>query len=216
MQAIKQGYVSGAQALGGARPVRRFADSSQAADAYGWRRWLASLFAIYDARAMVALDCPWWNVAATREVAEFLAARPGAKVFEYGAGASTVWLARRAAQVVSVEHDSRWLHQFRTLAAPHDNVTLLHRPLGRDGHQYVDAIDSCEGLFDLIVVDGRYRAACLAHARERLAPGGWVLFDDSGRRRYRAGIGASGLRERHFFGRSYCVPYPDHTSILAR
>src|SRR3546814_16419215 len=62
---------------------------------------------------MIALGLPWWNVAATREVAEFLRARPKARVFEYGAGASTIWLARHAAGVWSVERHSEW-HQRRT------------------------------------------------------------------------------------------------------
>ena len=43
---------------------------------------------------------------------------------------------------------------------------------------------------------------------------GCILFDDSGRRRYRAAIGDCGLVEKHYFGLSYCVPYPDHSSIL--
>lgn len=216
MQAIKRHYVNGAQALAGVPALRRFAAATRDADAYGWRRWLASLFAIYDAKAMALLDCPWWNVAATREVERFLSARPGARVFEYGAGASTVWLARRAAEVTSVEHDRGWIEQFRALAAPHANVALLHRELGRDGAGYIRAIDESAGEFDLIVVDGRHRAACVVRAAPRLAPGGMILFDDSGRRRYRPAIAASGLVERHFYGRSFCVPHPDHTSLLSR
>src|SRR3546814_12921991 len=57
---------------------------------------------------MVRLDLPWWTLRAKRLVEHHLAARPEARVFEYGAGASTVFLARRARQVVSVEHDPLW------------------------------------------------------------------------------------------------------------
>ena len=60
--------------------------------------------------------------------------------------------------------------------------------------------------------EAAWRAAELA--LPHLKPGGIVLFDDSGRNRYRAGIAACGLKEKHFYGRSYCVPYPDHSSIL--
>ena len=50
------------------------------------------------------------------------------------------------------------------------------------------------GEFDLVVVDGRARVACLQHAAKRLAPGGIVLFDDTQRPRYRAGLEGSGLQ----------------------
>ena len=71
-------------------------------------RWLRSLFAIYDIEDMAALDLPWWTFAAIEETDKFLKSRQDAKVFEYGSGASTIWLARRAAIVVSIEQDEGW------------------------------------------------------------------------------------------------------------
>ena len=210
--AAKRLYSSSARALAGVPPLERFLAEAEAADAYGWRRWLASLLAIHQPQRMIRLDCPWWHVAATREVARFLAARPGARVFEFGSGASTAWLARRAGEVVSVEHHADWHRLLAPLVAGFTNVTLWHRPL--EGEGYPGAIVEAGGAFDLIVVDGRRRIDCLAQALPQLKPGGIVLFDDSGRSRYRAGIAGCGLHERHFFGRSYCVPYPDHSSIL--
>lgn len=185
-------------------------------DAYGWRRWAVSLLAIYDTRKMVELDLPWWNLAATHDVERFLAGRRDARVFEYGAGASTAWLARRAGEVVSVEHDSGFVETFREMLKPFANVVLMERPISDSPDGYVQAIREAGGAFDLIVVDGRHRAACLAEAIDHLKPDGIVLFDDSGRRRYRAAIKTSGLAETRHFGRSYCVPYPDNTSIIAR
>ena len=211
---MKQTYVNAMQGLAELQPVSGMMKSAREADYYGWRRWAASLFAIYDTKSMVALDLPWWNVAATREIEDFLAARPGARVFEYGAGASTAWLARRAGEVVSVEHDTAFIGQFRQMLAPFDNVTLLERSIDESRLPYTQAINELEGEFDLIVVDGRYRTDCLAAAQPRLAPRGIVVFDDSGRSRYRGGIKDSGLVETHHFGRSFCVPYPDHTSLL--
>jgi len=216
MQAIKRPYATVLQALGGVGPFSGLLRDAPARQPHGWARWLASLFAIHNPRRMVALDCPWWNVRATREVEAFLRARPGARVFEYGAGASTVWLARRAATVVSVEHDAEWHRRCGELVGSYGNARVLWRDRSADPAAYRDAIDAVPGAFDLIVVDGRDRAACLARAVERLAPDGIILFDDSGRARYRDAIARSGLTERRYFGRSYCVPYPDHTSILAR
>ncbi len=212
MYAAKRLYSSSAQALAALPPLDRFVARARDEDAYGWRRWAASLLAIHQPQRMIRLDCPWWHVEATREVAEFLAARPGARVFEYGSGASTAWLARRAGEVISVEHHADWHHLLSPLVAEFSNVQLWQRELA--GDDYVAAIAEAGGMFDLIVVDGRRRIDCLSHALRQLKPGGIVLFDDSGRKRYRAGIAQCGLKERQFHGRSYCVPYPDYSSIL--
>jgi hypothetical protein len=218
MQAIKQGYVELAHVTGRTGPMLSFNDGAKAAPAYGLRRWFASLFAIYNTEAMVDLDLPWWNVDATRHIEKFLASRPDAKVFETGAGASTVWLSRRAKKVISVEHDRAWHARFLAMIDGMSGIDLRFRELGDGGtaDAYVGSIDENDDLYDLIVVDGRHRVACLSRAISHLAPGGMVLFDDSGRSRYRNGIENSGLDEMHYFGRSFCVPYPDHTSLLVR
>jgi hypothetical protein len=218
MQAIKRSYVDLVQATGRSNIVQRFFQSARGAPQFGYKRWLASLFAIYDTENMVALDLPWWNVEATREVELFLSNRSGAKVFETGAGASTVWLSRRAAQVVSVEHDEAWHGRFLKMIAGISNIDLRFRSLGDAGQDdsYVSSIDESTTTYDLIVVDGRHRVACLQRAIAHLAPDGLILFDDSGRSRYRGGIEGCGLVERRHFGRSFCVPYPDYTSLLHR
>lgn len=216
MLSVKRSYVSVVHTIASIGPFVRLTNGAGKSDTYGWRRWAASLLAIYDTKKMVKLGLPWWNVAATREVEQFLAARPGARVFEYGAGASTAWLAQRANQVVSVEHDAEFIGDFRDMLMPYANVSLMERSISEQPDGYVGAIAEAGGKFDLIVIDGRYRARCLSVALNYLRSGGIVLFDDSGRRRYRSAIEGSGLSEIHHFGRSFCVPYPDHTSILAR
>lgn len=207
----KTWYSSSARALAGTGMMEDFIARAAQADAYGYERWAASLLAIHQPERMILLDCPWWHVRATQTVAAFLASRTAPRVFEFGSGASTAWLARRADEVISVEHHREWCDRLSPLLRPFPNATLRHRDL--DGG-YVEAIDEAGGQFDLIVVDGRQRIKCLNQALPHLKPDGIVLFDDSGRGRYRDGIARSGLTEEHFFGRSYCVPYPDHSSIL--
>jgi len=216
MQTIKRRYVDVMQGLGGRLPLStaRGAQTASAEAAFGWQRWFASLFAIYDTDAMIRLDLPWWNVAATREIDLFLAGRPDARVFEYGSGASTIWLAKRCREILSVEHDRSWHDRFQQQAAGRGNITLLHRPILSESATYAGSIDEFDGQFDLIVVDGRHRAKCLERTVDRLKPGGVIVFDDSGRARYRRAIGDCGLVERRHFGRSFCVPYPDYTSLL--
>ena len=212
MQLVKRSYAGVMHTIANLGAMEKLAEDARQSDEYGWLRWSASLLAIHDIERMIALGLPWWNVAATREVAGFLRARPKARVFEYGAGASTIWLGRHADSVVSVEHHAEWHQRLTKEVVRYPNIELRHREL--DGDAYIGAIDAADGPFDLIVVDGRRRTECLARAMPHLARGGIILLDDSGRSRYRGAIQNCGLRERRYFGRSYCVPYPDFTSIL--
>src|SRR3546814_20656639 len=108
MQLVKRSYAGVMHKIADLGPMAKLAGEAQQSDEYGWLRWSASLFAIHDIERMIALGLPWWNVAARREVAEFLRARPKARVFEYGVGASDIGLARHAAGRVSVEHIADW------------------------------------------------------------------------------------------------------------
>ena len=190
--------------------------------------WARSLFAIYDIDDMVRLDLPWWNLRATERLDTLLASRSSPRVFEFGSGASTVWLSKRAATVISVEHDDQWARIVRQ----HVNERVELRVVPPDAQfdpdyaserrdastlsfrDYASSIDSEVEPFDLIVIDGRARGKCLEHARAHLAPDGIILFDDTGRARYRRAIAASGMQEERHTGLSACVPYPDSTSLL--
>lgn len=197
-----------------------------------WARHIWSLFAVYDADRMIMFGKPWWVYRAADQVEEFLASKDGkARVFEYGAGASTVWLAPRAGEIHSVEHDGAFLDVMRPKLADYDHVTLhdvapgKRTPgstaiSGRPGHEdldfaeYADTIKQVGGQFDLIIVDGRARVACLEIAKEHLAPDGLLLFDDAGRQRYTAGLQTCGLEVNILKGLAPSSPFPDTTALL--
>lgn len=212
MQFVKRSYANVMHGLAKLGPMEKLVSEARDREPYGWHRWAASLLAIHDVRSMVALDLPWWNVHATQRVEAFLARRANVRAFEFGAGASTAWLARRAASVISVEHNAQWQTLISPMLERLGNARLWGREL--DGDAYVSAIDEAGGPFDLIVIDGRRRVECLTRALPHLRKDGIILFDDSGRSRYRTAIRHCGLKEERHFGRSYCVPYPDFTSIL--
>ncbi|MBU1189408.1 MAG: class I SAM-dependent methyltransferase [Gammaproteobacteria bacterium] len=192
--------------------------------------WLRSLFAIYDSDDLIRLDLAWWTFAAMQQVEQFLRQRPAARVFEYGAGSSTVWLARRGARVTSVDHDGQWVGRLGRHCSGYANIDLQHvapvpseRPrIGsqhaawqqQDFHDYVHAIDQLPGDFDLIIIDGRCRVACLQQACGRLRPGGMILFDNAGRKRYRTALQAVPLQRQRTWGLTACLPYPDTTILL--
>lgn len=158
------------------------------------RGHLRALFAIHDVGDMIRLDTPWWAYGAIGLVEDHLRRSDGrARAFEYGLGASSLWLAARSGEVHIVEHHAGFAGVMRDLLARSglgDKVTLHEVPAeavdtpitrsgrrGEDGVNYTNYAQSIEipgGLFDLVVVDGRARVACMEVALSHLASG-WPL-----------------------------------------
>ena len=196
--------------------------------------WLRSLFAIHDIDGLVALDVPWWTYDAIDEVDAFLAKRPDAKVFEFGSGASSIWLTKRAESVISVDHDADWypvvkeridgFAHSQLLLVPRDetaakDVLYLSQKQGQEGDSfltYASTIDATDELYDVIVIDGRARQACLKHAIAHMAPDGLIVFDNTKRARYREAIARSNLKVRYLTGRTPSLPQTDETALLTR
>jgi hypothetical protein len=196
--------------------------------------WVRSLFGIYDSADLVRLDMPWWTFSAIDDVSIFLASRNHkARVYEFGAGASTVWLAKRSGSVDSVEHDAPFAQGMGDIFGAYPNIAVrVVEPVAasvsskarsnRKGYtecsfdEYVSSIDRVDGTFDLIVIDGRARVSCLAKSLARLSPGGMILFDNSNRPEYRLAINSCGLQERVTRGLAPALPFPSQTSILTQ
>lgn len=221
-----RGVRSGLEQVGLLDPLDRWAARS---DAGAWTR---SLLAVYDLHDLIALDVPWWTYEAAGKVARFLASRDDARVLEWGSGASSVWLARRAGSVTSIEHDPEWAAEIapvlpsnaQVIAVPPTLASQSSEPIrsakkgfeGLDFRDYVEAIDRQHGDFDLVVVDGRAREACLARAIERVVPGGMIVVDNVERARYRAAIDRLGTRVSVDWtsGLTPSLPYPTRTALL--
>lgn len=167
-----------------------------------WRAWLAQTV---DGLTAVDAAAPFMSFRAKEWLENFLA-DGDKRVFEWGAGGSTLFLASRARELVTIEHDPRW-HQIvssrlKNLGAA--NCVVLHiapstapsPPIYRSDRKpqwffedYAKAIDNYpDGYFDLVIVDGRARPACLRHARPKVVRGGAILLDDSRRRRYQHAV----------------------------
>lgn len=198
-----------------------------------WRLWARSLLSVFDVQDFITLDVPWWTFASTQKVEQFLAERPRARVFEWGSGGSTLWLAKRSESVISVEYDGSWADTMEPLLP--ENVRLVRevpdRLSGAPGEvgsqrmgfrhlnfaDYVDAIVCQEGLFDLIVIDGRAREACLGKALTKLADGGVIVIDNTNRRRYRRALRSLpvSMGKEVTRGLTPIVPWPTETTLLS-
>lgn len=124
-------------------------------------------------------DAPWLPPSAVDFLDRWL--RDSDRVVELGAGRSTAWLARRVAEVTSVEHDPRWLGEVRAALAGRDNVTLLETS-DADPERYLAPLRArFSGRADLVLVDGRHRDAAALWALDHVAAGGLVVVDNAER-----------------------------------
>jgi hypothetical protein len=137
-------------------------------------------------------------------------------VFEYGSGASTLWWARRVRSVSSVEHEASWAGKVAAQAPK--NVEVAHVPLDGTG-AYARQILAQGKPFDIVVIDGAERVACVAPAMSSLTAAGVIVFDNSERPEYEEGyrqLGAGGFRRLEFVGMAPLIDYEIETSIFYR
>lgn len=143
---------------------------------------------------------PWVTYDALRRLESMVT--PTMRVFEFGAGGSTVFFAKRAAEVVSVEHDAGWQQLVKDELADRSNVEyILAEPeprtpgdapdaLSRNYPEhhfttYAHSIDRFDdGSFDLVLVDGRARVASARQSYAKVRPGGRLVLDNSERPDY--------------------------------
>lgn len=98
-------------------------------------------------------------------------------IFEYSSGMSTLWFAKRCAEVHSVEDDPEWFERVSELVAGFPNV---HLNLAHARQEYVHKIDAFpEAYFDLICIDGSHRVECFDAALPHLKPGSLLLVDNT-------------------------------------
>jgi hypothetical protein len=131
---------------------------------------------------------PWYTYPATEFLGQFDWSE--SRVFEYGAGASSLFWAGRAGSVTSVDRDADWIRRLEPQAGP--NLRLLLRSTRE---AYVDAIREAGEAFDLVIIDGHWRHGCVHASLDGLAPRGIVLLDNSDK----FPLAARALRERGLF-----------------
>ena len=128
---------------------------------------------------------PWITEDAISFLESFFDEHENPTVLEFGAGASTIWMAKRTNSLASVEHEEKWYQKVigiinESSECNEVNLLLKKRP-------YYSVCDQFEDeSFDLILVDGRNRKGCILHALSKLKPGGVLMLDNSERKYYHA------------------------------
>ncbi len=136
------------------------------------------------------------------------------KVFEFGSGGSSSFFLKYANEVVSIEHDPIWyklvkekiekgniqgwsgfLHEPEkidsALSSSLDPGNPIHYYTSTEVFkdcsfkQYVTSIDKySDNYFDIVLVDGRSRPACLMHSINKVKTGGLLILDNAEREYY--------------------------------
>lgn len=147
---------------------------------------------------------PWMNYKAIIFLENNV--KPGSVVFEYGSGSSTRYWISKGCKVISVEHDKKFFRQMQGALAGKCDYSLVEPELDPliskkshelpdsfkssdfDGHNfenYVKSIDIYpDNYFDLVVVDGRARPACIKNSISKIRRGGFLVLDNSDRDYY--------------------------------
>lgn len=126
-------------------------------------------------------DWPWLTAAAVRFLDQYL--RPGDVGLEWGAGRSTLWLAKRVQRLTTVEHNTQWYEKVRARLqkAKTPNVDLHLAELdGGAASPYIRATHRIPaGTLDFVLVDGELRHFATETAMKLLRLGGLLILDNA-------------------------------------
>jgi hypothetical protein len=156
---------------------------------------------------------PWYSYPCI----DFLKHRPydGRVVLEFGGGQSTLWWARRASRVVTLEGDRAWYERIaRTMPS---NVELHHVDEDNPASctQRVEEVlrRSPHDKYDVIVIDGLWRTEMIDIAVRYVADDGMIVCDDAHGYGIQESFRTRGLHRVDFFGYSAGGVVPNVTSI---
>lgn len=151
-------------------------------------------------KSPLVLGIPWITFEAIDYLNEII--KSDMKVFEFGSGGSTKFFTKRVAEVTSVEHDQRWYEKIKQELgeAPNLNLILVEGKQFLPNYEQIVYDEEDDNLdywdysriilnfkddyFDLILIDGKARNACIMNSLNKLKPGGILILDNSHRISY--------------------------------
>ena len=151
---------------------------------------------------------PWYTYPAV----EFLRTLDlqNSRVFEYGCGNSSIFLAQRVKEIYAVENDQDWAAEVKSAGILNLNIITAPKK-----ESYINAPRALGGNFDVIVVDGRYRRECAIVASELVKDDGFIIFDNSDWYPDACkSIRATGRFQIDFSGLGPIAPFPWTTSVF--
>jgi hypothetical protein len=158
---------------------------------------------------LIASPMPWICFDAITFLTNWVKSKENLNVFEYGSGGSTFFWMLFDVRLISIEHDFSWftkikseLHErkldtvdYRFVEPEYKNENWWKERDPSDPFQYSTGDENLKNFtfqnyvkqiepfpdhyFDLIMIDGRSRPACIAHSVNKVKPGGLLVIDNS-------------------------------------
>lgn len=105
------------------------------------------------------------------------------RILEWGSGGSTIYFSSQFHEEydewLAIEHDPDW-HDYVRKNIPENTKTVCLS----DKKYYSKPLDKYKNYFDLIIVDGIFRRACMVASKQLIRDKGKVLLHDSERDTY--------------------------------
>lgn len=176
-------------------------------DQVGWIRTRAECIA----RDASGEPIPWFTYPALHFLRERV--KSEWRILEFGAGMGTLWWSRQVREAVAIEHDVDWADR----VADKCNARLIRVRAGSADDYLRPALGS--GVYSVVIVDGIFRAECLAIAPSLLDNGGVIVLDDAQREEYRSAVEAlceQGFKLLQLHGPQPVSKHPGCTAIFYR
>ncbi len=157
---------------------------------------------------------PWMNYQTINFIKERF--KKDFNMFEYGSGYSTIFYANIVNRITSIEYNIDWYNKIKN-EIPNNAKLIYENKFNSDC--YIFAVKNDDVLYDVIIIDGRSRVACLEACIDQLSERGVIFFDDSERDRYRKYFDIAykrGFRSLDFQGIKPVEPELSCTTIFYR
>lgn len=138
------------------------------------------------------------------------------KIFEYGAGNSTLYFSQRVQEVHSVESNLHWYEKIKNEC---NTNTFIYYESDKSLRLYSEKPASIGKKFDIFLVDGLYRKECLWFCKDFLSAEGIIIADDTNQYDYGTVLDdlmSLGFKRIDFWGLSSLVTAKKASTILYR
>ena len=111
-------------------------------------------YSIFCSKTSLELNMAWWSFEAIDKAKDIIKNK---KVFEYGAGGSTLMFSNIAKNIISVEDDKIWFKKIKDKIKNKKNIEILFRPFDfKEGKNflsssYLKSIDTYD--WDVLIID---------------------------------------------------------------
>lgn len=155
-------------------------------------------------------DTPWLHPSIVMYMEALI--KPDWNILEHGSGGSTIWFAKRAKNVVSVEHNKEWM-DFIQEQADKQGIDNLHLVFNESPVELQDNLPDGMG-YDLLLIDGERteRIKWIDSAKYLVRHGGIVVLDNCNRPEYQDARTLLRLKSLHYI--TFDTNPPSHTQAV--